>query len=261
MLDAIVMLSSGISSWAAGRRYIDTHPAQEVVLLFADTLIEDEDNYRFLDDAVRQLDRPFIRLADGRTPWELMADSRIIANSRQDTCSKYLKRVLLNRWRAQHGQPHHTRTVLGVGWDEGHRLERCQARHPDWPHVAPLTETPVMDKPATLAWATTCGLRPPRMYAMGFPHANCGGFCVKAGHATFRLLYQHFPERYAYHEAQEQCLRRIVGDHSILSDRRGDGKKKPLTLRRFREEYINGPLPIDEYAYGGCGCALEEDDE
>ena len=45
------MFSSGISSWAAAKRYAEQKGTAGMVLLFADTGIEDEDNYRFLHEA------------------------------------------------------------------------------------------------------------------------------------------------------------------------------------------------------------------
>ncbi len=65
------------------------------------------------------------------------------------------------------------------------------------------------------------GIAPPRLYAMGFPHNNCGGFCVKAGQAHFALLLRTMPERYAYHEAKENELRAELGwRQTILRDAR-----------------------------------------
>ncbi len=43
----VVMFSGGAGSWAAAKRIA----ARPLTLLFADTLIEDGDLYRFLDDA------------------------------------------------------------------------------------------------------------------------------------------------------------------------------------------------------------------
>lgn len=107
------------------------------------------------------------------------------------------------------------------------------------------------------------GIKPPRLYAFGFPHNNCGGFCVKAGFAQFALLLRTMPERYAFHERKEEETRQILKakncsswDFSVLSDRRGDGKKKTLTLRQFRKR-IEAGESFDRNDWGGCGCALD----
>lgn len=80
------------------------------------------------------------------------------------------------------------------------------------------------------------GIRPPRLYDMGFPHNNCGGFCVKAGQSQFRLLLKTMPERYAEHERQEEELRQYLGKDVAILRRTIQGKAVPLTLRQLRLE-------------------------
>lgn len=251
---SIVMFSSGISSWAAGKRYAEKNGTDGMVLLFADTLIEDEDNYRFLHESAENIGAELVVIKDGRTPWEVMRDVKIIGNSRIDPCSKILKRELLDKWRNENADPETTDVILGISFDEVHRLVRVQERTKPWNYIAPLCDKPWISKADTLKWAKREGIEPPRMYDMGFAHANCGGFCIKAGHASFKLLLKHFPERYAHHEAEEEKMREMVGDHSILRDRTG-GKVKPLTLKVLRQR-IERKEGIDEFDFGGCSCAL-----
>lgn len=119
-----------------------------------------------------------------------------------------------------------------------------------------MCEAPYWDKCKMLEELAKVGIKPPRLYAFGFPHNNCGGFCVKAGQAQFARLLERMPERYRFHEEKEQHLRSIVGDFSVLSDRRGDRKKKPLTLRDLRLR-IEAGESFDRHDWGGCGCAVE----
>lgn len=251
LIKSVCMFSSGISSWAAAKKYVGQHGADGLVLLFADTGIEDEDNYRFLQDAAGNIGGRLEVLSDGRTPWEVMRDRKIIGNSRVDPCSDMLKRRVLHRWQKENCGPD-TPIILGICFDEAHRYLRIKERAPQWNYQAPLCDKPWISKRETLAWARLEGLTPPRMYEMGFPHANCGGFCIKGGHASFALLLRHFPERFRHHEREEQRLREIVGNHSILKDRR-NGKTEPLTLRELRER-IEANQEIEEFDFGGCGC-------
>ena len=48
----------------------------EFNLIFADTLIEDEDLYRFNGDIARVTGKEIIHLKDGRTPWDVFQDKR-----------------------------------------------------------------------------------------------------------------------------------------------------------------------------------------
>lgn len=251
----VCMFSGGITSWAAAKRIAEQEGTDGLVLLFADTLIEDEDCYRFLADAAANIGVPITRIADGRDPWQVFRDERFLGNARVDPCSKILKRELLDRWTREHA-PGAVR-VVGLAWDEPERIARFAARMAPMKVRAPLAERPWISKRMALEWAEREGLKPPRMYEMGFAHANCGGFCVKAGHGAFALLLARFRERYLRHEAEEDAIREELGDVSIMKDRTGGGPRRPLTMRAFRERVENG-AQINMFDHGGCGCAIDD---
>lgn len=123
-----------------------------------------------------------------------------------------------------------------------------------------MCDRPCMTKDGMNEWCRSEGIRTPRLYEMGFPHNNCGGFCIKTGQSQFRLLLEKLPERYAFHEAQEEAIRVDLGNVSILRDRRG-GTTKPLTMKQFRER-IQAGQPVSKCEeFGGCGCALDTDED
>lgn len=271
---AVVQFSGGTGSWAAAKRTVEKFGAENTTLLFADTLIEDADLYRFLKEAVADIGVEFIRIADGRTPWQVFRDVKFIGNTRADPCSMILKRDLLRKWIEEHCDPADTTIVLGIDWTEIHRFERAVPRWAPWTLWAPLCEEPYIDKPDVIAQLVAAGIEPPRLYAMGFPHNNCGGFCIKAGQAQFVHLLEQLPNRYAYHEAEEEATRHHLDkDVSILRDRSKAGvaayeiehgeitgqtdKTVPLTLRRFRERLETNTKTYDKDDWGGCGCAID----
>jgi hypothetical protein len=250
----VVMFSGGITSWAAAKRVVERFGTSDTMLLFADTLIEDEDSYRFLEDAAKNVGAPLIRIAEGRTPFEVFRDQRFLGNSHADLCSRILKREAIDRWRDENCDPAETVIYFGLDFTEEHRIERIRARLAPWEVDAPLLWPPLKLKNQHLADARAQGLRPPRLYEYGFSHANCGGGCVKAGQAHFARLLEVMPARFARWEAEEEMLRAQLGDVSILTDRSGDGVKKPLPLRVFREKIQAGPCELDMFDWGGCGC-------
>lgn len=291
------MFSGGIGSWAAAKRARERHPGEEHLSLFADTLIEDEDLYRFLIEATAQiagvgaadlaaealrlpgLDRMddrkvaladlarrsmeritgLVWISEGRTPWDVFRDTRFLGNSRVDKCSQYLKRELLDRWRAANLDPADTTVYVGIDWTEAHRFERLKVRFGDrWRVEAPMCEAPYRSKLDMLRDAAALGIRQPRLYALGFSHNNCGGFCIKAGQAHFANLLRTMPDRYAFHEQQEESMRAVLGDVAILSDRSGGGPRRPVSLRAFRERVESGGS-YDLFDYGGCGCFAGEE--
>ncbi len=247
------MFSGGAGSWGVARRVADRHGIEDLTLLFADTKMEDEDLYRFLEEAAANIGVPITKIAEGRDPWEVFKDVRFLGNTRIDPCSRILKRELMRKWLDDHCDPRDTVVYLGFDWSEMHRVERASKHWMPWTMQCPLTEKPYKMKLELLDDLATAGIEQPRLYKAGFPHNNCGGFCIKAGQAHFKLLLRTFPERYAYHEKKEQELREFLDkDVAILRDRRG-GTLKPLTMKAFREK-VQGGQQIDMEDWGSCSC-------
>lgn len=256
----VVMFSGGVGSWYTARRVAERHGTEELVLLFADTKMEDADLYRFLDEAATDVGGTLVKTAEGRTPWEVFFDVRYLGNTRVDPCSRILKREHLRKWLNKHCDPVDTVVYIGIDWTEEHRYKRALKFWSPWKCEAPLCEPPLVEKKEMIQALQEAGIRPPRLYDLGFPHNNCGGFCIKAGMAHFRLLLEKMPERYKYHEEMERKLQCHLGkNRTILRDRRKkatQGMKtnsKPISLRAFRKRIEEGG-EYDEHEWGGCGC-------
>lgn len=263
----IVMFSGGVTSWAAAVRCIERYGRDSVVLAFADTMTENDDLYAFVSQATEQLGVPLHTIRDGRNVWEVFRDVRFLGNTRIDPCSRVLKRDALRTWLNENFTPDTGVVVLGMDWTEGDRIAKTAKYWTPWTVEFPLSEPPYIDKEEWIRLATEAGLPRNRLYDMSFMHANCGGFCIKAGQGQFAKLLEHFPDTYAYHEQEEQNLRTFLGkDIAILRDRRG-GTTKPMTMKTFRER-IQGveddpscELPYDPLDIGGCGCMTPGEDE
>lgn len=248
---AVVQISGGAASYVAAKLCLEEFNADDVCLLFADVHMEDEDLYRFLSDCERRLNHPVTRISDGRTPWDVFFDEGMMGNSMADPCSRILKRELLDRWR-QDNAPDAT-VFIGFDATEKHRFDPLREKFAPVELRAPLIERGLWKEDAHRITEAD-GIRLPRLYGMGFPHNNCGGFCVKAGQASFALLLDFMPERYAFHEAQEEKFRTQTGkDVAIMRDRTG-GEATPLTMRAFRERRRVSPQLIDWEEYGACNC-------
>lgn len=254
----VVMFSGGVGSWVAAKRVAEEHGTEDLTLLFADTLIEDADTYRFLREAADNVGGQFVRIADGRTPWEVFRDVRYLGNTRADPCSLHLKRDLCDRWLEEHRDPSDTVVYVGVDWSEAHRYERLRERKLPWVYKAPMCDPPYLTKDEMHEWAEREGLAKQRLYRLGMPHANCGGGCVKMGHGGFARLYYADPCRFAEWEANEEAMRDLLGDVSILRDRRG-GETTPLTLRGLRKRLDAGGQ-VDMFDIGGCGCMVDAEE-
>lgn len=257
MTDHLVQFSGGIGSWMTARRIRDKimRRGDTLSLLFADTMMEDEDLYRFLEDAADDVKGDLIQIRDGRDVWQVFKDEKFIGNTLVDPCSRRLKRELLRKWIEDNREPEDTIIYLGIDWTEIHRYERAVPRWEPWTLRAPMCEKPLLDKAAMLDALADRFIEPPRLYALGFPHNNCGGFCVKAGAGQFALLYHTMPERFAYHEQREQEVREYIGADVAILRRRAGGVTRPQTLRELRERIERGEKVGRDM--GGCGCAID----
>jgi len=253
----LVQFSTGAASAEVAWRVVAEHGAANVVLLTADTLAEDEDNWRFAQQVADRLGCEWVRLADGRTPMQVGRDRKCVPSNRMAVCSQILKRELLDEYRAAHFDPASTIVYLGYDWTEMHRVEAARQHWAPWTVRCPLTDRPFLWKRDILSLWRERGIEPPRLYGYGFQHANCGGACVRGGQAQWSLLLQVNRARYLEWEAEEQASRDMLGkDVSILRDRTG-GTTTALPLREFRERIERQPSMFDADDWGACGCLME----
>ena len=258
----VVMYSGGIGSWASARRLTDQHGPENVICLFSDVkgdskdphVGEDEDTYRFITDSIAQLGCEYVRLADGRDIWQVFTDERFLGNTRKAPCSKLLKQAPARRWLKANANPETHTVAIGIDWSEPQRVPKVKKSYEPYDVVFPMCDAPYLDKQQMIDWSRQLGVDPPRLYAMGFSHNNCGGGCVRAGQGQFRKLLEVMPERYGVWADKEQEVRDHLGkDVSILRDRT-KGKTKPLTLIDLRDRSTES---VDMLDIGGCGCFTE----
>lgn len=252
----LVQFSGGATSWKVTKDLVRKYGPEEVKGLFTDTLIEDEDLYRFNREAIDKLGIEFISIADGRTPWEVFKDARWIGNSRIAQCSHELKQKTAMNWVKENYSPDEVVLYFGIDWTEVHRVANIKKHWSPYRSEFPLTKPPYLTKQEIFAEMERDGIQKPRLYDMGFTHNNCGGFCVRAGQGHFINLLKTMPERYKQHEEKEQEMREYLGrtDVSILT-RTKNGVEETYTLKQLREEWESGlGQQIDMFDIGGCGC-------
>ncbi|MFI8977498.1 hypothetical protein ACIGO9_31780 [Nocardia asteroides] len=256
----LVQFSTGAGSAEVAWRVVDQYGPGSVVLMTADTRVEDDDNWRFAAQVVERLGCRWERLADGRTPMQVGRDRRIVPNNRMPVCSTILKSQILRRHLDAHYDPANSVVYLGYDWTEPERHDRSVERWKPWQVRSPLMDSPYLSKPDLLQRFERRGIRPPRLYELGFPHANCGGACVRGGQAQWQRLLAVNRDRYLSWEAEEQTTRTLLGkDVAILRDRRG-GTVTPLTLARFRAKLEDQPDSYDVDDWGACGCTESSTD-
>lgn len=253
----IVSLSGGVASAVAAERAIGRYGREQISLWFADTLWEDADLYRFLNDLAARWQLPILRYADGRTPLEVAEDQHIIPNQKIAPCSRELK---IKPFRAfLECQPRPLTVLLGLDWKEQHRLDAPRRNYEALGGVTvdyPLLWKPLEYRPY-IEVVRSWGIEPPRGYALGFPHNNCGFRCVKQGIREWQRLRLNFPERFAGVRDWEQAQRAkgdALANYAIARDQSG-GEVHPLTLAEIEQrEQPDGDEPSTEDMFG-CLCS------
>ena len=224
-----ILFSSGIASALAAERVLKTAKA---TLLFTDTLFEDEDNYRFINDVKAYFDScgyeyEFEHITEGRNPLQLFTDEGVLGCDRIPVCSRKLKTEQTGEWLKKQTDT----IILYFGFDaqEFHRAERVSKRYQEQYGIEcrfPLCEPPYAPLDKFEFVRETWGIEPPRMYALGFKHANCGGRCVRGKLQHWRQLLRVWPERFKQMEDYEARFK--GGKYTFL---------KGYSLRQLRKDY------------------------
>lgn len=261
----VVSVSGGLTSFEAWRRAVEKYGKGNVTPIFADvgTVIEDGeivcgedgDLYRFLRDSEHLMKQRIVRLRHPkyRNIWEAFFGQRFMGNTLVDTCSKYLKREVIAKWMKENA-PADT-MVLGFSWLEMSRAKKYQAIVPNsW---MPLCEPPYVTNDDISAWLVERGVEPPRLYAEGASHNNCGMFCVKSGLGQLHDLWRTRIKRYLYNERMELKFRAEINQTATIF--RKDGK--PITMQALRLLFERGYVP--KSSKEGCGgrCMVPEQAE
>lgn len=266
MKQHVVNLSGGDCSWWSANRVAEKFGTSGLVLLFADTLIEDLEVYQFNEWTAEYFGVPITRVSREMTPWQLFRSEGLIANNRYPICSTKLKREPLDEWVRMHCTPKNSlfgepdTIYVGFDWTEPHRIADLRNVLSDWQIEAPMAEwKPIWDKCKMHAELEKLGRPLPRAYRDGFPHNNCGRRCVRAGITHFVHLYKTDPEQFLDWEREEVqtqevfAARGIDPSFTVLKDRRGK-ETKPLSFAHLRERILADDPTLPKDDWGGCGC-------
>jgi hypothetical protein len=196
-----------------------------------------------------------VRHAEGRTPLQVAEDEHIIPNQKLAPCSSRLKVRPFQAWLAT--QPRPVTVLLGLDWREQHRMAAPQKAYTANGVAVdfPLMWQPYEWRPYAEVVADW-GIAVPRLYALGFPHNNCGGRCVRQGIAEWQRLRQTFPQRFAEvrdWEATQRAKGEPWSNYALTRDRRG-GDTVPRTLADIEHDALDTEAQPSLDDLFGCFC-------
>lgn len=167
--------------------------------------------------------------------WDVFRETGRMGSSLADPCSRMLKRETLRRYILRTYSDGGAVIHVGIKPDE---IERQMAILANWKKAGYRVEFDLCDNP-DYRRASTWVDWIPTLYEHGFPHNNCSGFCVKAGHAQMARLLYYYPDIFHYHAEQEKRFQAdFHTDATIMRDRVTRGgitDTTPLSLYAFAE--------------------------
>jgi hypothetical protein len=232
-----VWFSCGAASAAAAKLTVETYGGRcDVRVLNNPVAEEDEDNRRFLADVQDWLGRVIEPVVASKYPAssvvEVWDKRKFMSGPLGAPCTIELKKVARQEWERTNVVDWH---VLGFTADEKKRHERFILTERS--NVLPLLIDASMTKADCYRMLTDAGLALPRIYAMGYPNANCIG-CVKATSATYwNHVRGAHPDVFAARAEQSRRLgarlTRVRGKRLFLDELPPDAVGRPMKNMDF----------------------------
>jgi len=191
-----VWFSCGAASAVAAKLTLDKYGADNRVLILNNPVAEEDyDNRRFADDVAKWIGSPIITVTNSQFPdarcVDVWNDRRFMSGPLGAPCTVLLKKHARHQWENDNHTDWH---VLGFTVDEVKRHERFTMSERD--NVLPVLIDAGLTKQDCVDVLLRAGIEPPRVYALGFPNANCIG-CVKASSPTYwNLVRRTFPDAF-----------------------------------------------------------------
>lgn len=236
---------------------------------------EDEDlRYRQLEEIAHSVTSKipnvhwlhYKHMGEYLSPWALFNKRQFIGNSRVAPCSELIKQRMAREYVKRTWAKEELAVYFGIDWSEDHRVA---APTKNWSvHASsvnfPLIQPPYNGYPQRIQMLKDDGIPLPPLYELGFPHNNCGGFCVRGGQGHFKMLLEHLPNIFEYHKEQEAKLSQELyersGEKYSILTRTVKGVKEPLPLGKL-QAMVEGDEYVDPLDVGGCGCFVTEEEE
>lgn len=232
-----VWFSCGAASAVAAKKTVEKYAGLATVRVLNNPVAEeDEDNRRFLLDVEQWIGVRIETVLNSRWPdasaEQVWAERKAMSFVGGAPCTLELKKQARQEWEQTNKADWH---VLGFTADEKKRHDRFVLTERD--NVIPVLIDARLTKRDCYAVLQAAGIRLPRVYAQGYPNANCLG-CVKATSPTYwnhvRAIHPEvFERRAAQSRALGVRLARHKGKRVFLDDLPADAEGRPMKTLDF----------------------------
>lgn len=227
-----VWFSCGAASAVAAALTVKKYAHEQEVRIINNPIAEeDEDNRRFLRDVQDWIGVKIESAINPKYPSQSCVDvwgkRRFMSGVAGAICTVELKKNARQIWEKENNPDWH---VLGFTADERKRHDRFILTERE--NVIPVLIDEGLTKDDCYAILKANHIDPPRIYAMGYPNANCIG-CVKATSPTYwnhvrKMHPDIFEERATQSRDIGVKLARYKGERVFLDELPADAKGAPM---------------------------------
>lgn len=231
-----VWFSCGAASAVAAKLAIDKYGKEHVIVLNNPVIEEDSDNLRFRQQVAEWLGVQIELVTNPKWPamsaYEVWDKRKFMSGPKGAPCTGELKIRARQEWEKTNSCDWH---VLGFTAEEKARFERFKLTERK-NTLAPLIENN-LSKQNCFDILLGAKLRLPRVYALGYPNANCIG-CVKTASPEYwnHVRKTHpaiFKSRAEQSRAIGAKLAKVKGRRIYLDELREQDKGRPMKQYQF----------------------------
>ena len=202
----VVWFSCGAASAVAAKKTIERYGKRCCVRVVNNPIAEeDEDNLRFLADVEKWLGVNIERSINPKYPScsavEVWEKRKYMSGVKGAPCTYELKKQARQEWERYN---RHDWLVLGFTADEQKRFDRFVFAERE--NTLPVLTKLGITKQDCFEILKREGIRVPRMYAWGYPNANCIGCVKSASPGYWSLVRKTHPEVFAHRCEQSRHI-------------------------------------------------------
>lgn len=228
----VVWFSCGAASAVAAKKTVEKYGDTYIIRIVNSPIKEeDEDNRRFLQDVEAWIGIEFERAINPNYPScsaeEVWEDRQYMSGNKGAPCTGELKKEARYLWESINHPDWH---VMGYTAEEEARFDRFVMMERD--NTLPILIDAGLTKQDCIDLLISEGIKPPLMYELGYPNANCIG-CVKATSPTYwNHVRKVHPEIFAKRSEQSRRLGvrlvRYKGKRIFLDELPPDAVGRPM---------------------------------